>query len=389
MKNINFSRVFIGVFVFILIWPIIFYIFFGYFLDWRYFREFNFRDFYSGEYQEYFSNYFKDRLPIYSRMASLKPNADVLTGQAVSNGVFLQEKELIKIHKLPSNKKLGLFCDIVNNFAKNVKIPIFYLIIPSKFQVNGSSFNFYSEYEMRRDIKMFFNNNLNFDVVGLDDAVLFENSKEINSFYRTSSKINSMGAYLLYKSNMKKLGQDAIDLQHFKIFNVVDSYYGELFSKNFIKRVYPDVVDVFKYVKKNVKFNVEEVFNNGSVKRRNTIYDISKVDDFNKLNLVFGSNAPMKKVETNLKGKEHILIFADDFINNFMQFLSLHYRKITVVNLYEMLYAKNSVQKRIYDINLGNYDKILLIYGLESLNLDEQFQNLKFFKNYSLKNMRW
>ena len=188
---------------------------------------------------------------------------------------------------------------------------------------------------------------------------------------------------------MKKLGQDAIDLQHFKVFNVVDSYYGELFSKNFIKRVYPDIVDVFKYVEKNVKFNVEEVFANGVVKRRNTIYDMSKIDDFNRLNLVFGNNAPMKNVETNLKDKENILIFSDDVINNFMQFLALHYRKITVVNLYEMLDAKTSVQKKIREINLGNYDKILLVYGVESLNFDEQFQNLKFFKNYNLKKIWW
>ncbi len=354
-------------------------------MDWKYFKEFNFRNFYSGEYQEFFSNYFKDRLPIYSRLALLKPNVDILTGQAVSNGVFLQDRELIKVHKLPNLKKLSSFCDSINLFSENAQIPIFYLIIPSKFQVNGSSFNLYSEYEMGRDFNLFFSGRLNSDVVGLDDAIIFENSKEINPFYRTSSKLNSMGAYMLYKNNMKKLGQDAIDLQNFNIVNVVDSCYGELFSKNFFKRVYPDVIDVFKYLEKDVKFNVEEIFSNGVVKKRNTIYDLSKIDDFDRLNLVFGGGAVVKNVETNLKDKENILIFADDSINNFMQFLALHYRKITTINLHEISNAKTAVLKKLYGIDLECYDKILFVYGIESLNFEEQFHNLKMFKNRGVK----
>ena len=33
---------------------------------------------------------------------------------------------------------------------------------------------------------------------------------------------------------------------------------------------------------KDVNFNVEEIYSDGIVKKRNTIYDLSKINDFNK-----------------------------------------------------------------------------------------------------------
>ena len=59
-----------------------------------------------------------------------------------------------------------------------------------------------------------------------------------------------MGAYILYSSNMKKLGQDAIDLQNFDIQHMVSKYYGNLYSKKVYENVSFDMLDVFKY---NVK----------------------------------------------------------------------------------------------------------------------------------------
>ena len=48
----------------------------------------------------------------------------------------------------------------------------------------------------------------------------------------------------------------------------------------------------------------------------------------------------IKNIETNFEEGENLLIFADEHINNFMQFLSLHYKKITVLNLQIMKHLK-------------------------------------------------
>ena len=124
-----------------------------------------------------------------------------------------------------------------------------------------------------------------------------------------------------------------------------------------------------------------EIYGDGKVLQRNTIYDISKIYDFDKTNLIFGSKAVVKHVETNFNEGENLLIFADEYINNFMQFLSLHYKKITVLNLSVIKQLKHKNLLHLANINLNDYDKILMLYGIESLNDDEQFLNLKYFKN--------
>ena len=380
MKKINLKTIFIFVFNLLLIFPLFYFVVFGVLLDWRNLREFNFKDFLNGDYQKSFNDYFKEQIPIYSNIAASKPNFDILTGQSVFNGVFLQNDELIKISKLPNLKTIDFFCNSVNFFFKKFNKPTYVLIMPTKFQVNCSSLNISPKYKIGKEVKEKLNQNLISEIVRLEDGVLFEKSKEINSFYRTSSRLNPMGAYLLYSRNIKKLGQDAIDLQHFNIFHVVDGYYGELYNKNFSGSVGADVIEIFKYVKENVSFSVKETKANSKDSTRSTVFDLTKINDVNKKNIVFGSDCVIKDVETSFKEKEKLLIFADDFVNNMIQFLALHYSKITVVNLNEMFYLKQSILSKFRNFNVKEYDKILFIYNIESLADHEQFLNLNYFK---------
>lgn len=380
MKRFEIEKIFVLIFSVILIFPVVFFVFFGFFLDWTDFKPFKLKEFYNGEFQENFSDYFKDKIPVYNKIAALKLNTDILAGQAIFNGVFLQDNELIKISKPPTFSRVSYFCESLNKFFADSNKSIYYLIIPSKLQVNGAMLKIYSDVEKFNDTKIFLEKKLNSKIIELDDSALFENSKEINPFYKTIDSLNSMGAYILYSSNMKKLGQDAIDLQNFDIHHMINKYYGNLYSKRFMKNVGFDMVDVFKYNLKDVNFDVEEIYSDGTTKKRNTIYDLSKINDFYKHNVVFGGPAAVKTVETSLNEKEKILIFADKYINNFMQFFSLHYKKITVVNLAYFSNLKPNMLNKLKNINLNEYNKILFVYGIESLKDFEQFFNLKYFK---------
>ena len=349
---------------------------FGKFIDWSYFKEFNFRDFLGGEYQESFNDFFKDKLPVYNKLTFLKNNFDVLTGQTVSNGVLVRGQELIKIHKLPNEGKIELLNLHTYRFSKDLDKQCYYLFIPSKLQLTDSVFKFYGDSELKDEIDLSKRQNF----ILLESNILYENLKEVNAYYRTSNRLNSYGAYLLYRSNMKKLGKNVYDIENFNIHHVVDDYYGELYSRNFSKNINPDTIDIFKFNGKDIDFNVQEIYANGTVLKRNTIYDLGRINDYDKTHVIFGGNAVLKDVETNLEEKEKLLVFSDDSINNMMQFLPLHYKKITVVNLREIYYSKDEVLKKIKTINKNDYDKILFIYQIESLNDDEQFRNLKYFK---------
>ena len=367
-------------FGFILMLPAIFLIVFGYFMDWQDFRSFNFYDFLGGQFQENLDVYFKDKIPIYSRLSYLKTNIDILTGQTISNRVLVRNFQLTKIFKPISYDKSDLFVKHVNSFVKNLNKPLYYLIIPSKLQLNESPLKFYSDIEKKNNLYDYLNNNLDYRFTPLDYAILFENSKEVNAYYRTTDQLNSYGAYMLYSSCIKGLGLKPYDMQNFKIYHLVRDYYGDLYSRKFYNNIKSDTIDIFKYCGKDIDFEVESINVEGNISKRNTIYDISRINDFRKINVIFGKKAVLKHVKTNLEAKEQILIFADRFINELMQFFSLHYKKITVVDLHDIFYSKSEVFEEIRKIKTDEYDRILFIYGIESLNDDEQFRNLKYFR---------
>lgn len=377
------DRLFIMFIFLILTFPILFLILSGSFFNCNCFKNFEIKSFVSGRFQKNLNLYFKNNIPFYGKICNIKPNIDVLTRQGAVNDVYLQDKDLIKITK---GVKLGddlHFFKAVENFA-NMADSLYFIVLPSKFHLYGRRyFNDFTGYDFYKSEDWF---NYNFcdkykNIFKLDESVLLNRIDDISPFYRTSSRLNGFGAYILYNEIMNSFENSAYELSNFSVFHVADDYFGELYSKNFSNLVAPDTIDIFKCDFVDVNLSVREYFADGSVSVRDDICDLSCIKNPDKLDVVFGRATPVKVVETNLKDKDSILIFADENVNSLVQFLSLHYKKIVVVYLNEFLGGlSQKFYSNIGDIKLCKYDKIMFFYGVESISNREMFFYMRHFK---------
>ena len=365
MKKLNLEKIFVGLFVGILTLPTVFMLAFGYFLNWEQYKHFKVYDFFMGEYQEELKCFLKEDMP----------NIENISNQKLLNGVFLKDGDLVKINN--NNEKFDDFSKTIpkfKSFFNRTDKPIYFLIIPSKNSfIEKKSEDFING--LKRDFDSTFQKNVSF----VQTKSFFNKIKEISPYYRTSEKINGFGAYLIYCDLVKEIGEKSVDYANFSIYTVVDDYFGELYNKNFKDKIQPDVIEIYKHYYLNIKTSVKEIDFMGKTRSRDTIFDVSYINDSNRFNLIFGKPSLIKDVRTNLKNKDRVLIFCDENVNNLMQFLTLNFSQITLVNLNDFFYVKQNVFDKINLFKANGYDKIFFIYGYNNFTVYDQFNNLKYF----------
>lgn len=338
-----------------------------------------------GDYQNDVSECLNKNMYIYKPMKAIKTNFDMLTGKSFVNGVYIKDSSLTKIPQFPNISNLESVAEKINKFNDRTNQPIYSLTITTKTQIDNDQFISYIFKSDESSLISEYNNLLKNDIFKLDAITPLTYIKNMNVYYKTDSRLTGLGSFLIYNYNMKQLGVSPFSMRQFNIEHAVNNFYGELYDKIIYSNVDSDTIDLFHYNGYIVNGNVDSIYSDRDVSHRTTIYDLSRKFYSDKINVVFGEEAPIKNVITNSKSKNSILIFADRNIDSLIQFFAIHYVNITVVNLAECSDLGDSLKNSIEKINSKPYDQVLFAYGIESLTNTDQFDFLKNFNLCSAK----
>lgn len=314
-----------------------------------------------------------------------------LAGKSFMNDVYRKENTLLKIPVLPDKLQIQKCCEEVTKFCDKTSAVIYFLLLPTKFQVNGglSGFFYDNSNTYERKLNQFFCSNLSGKVIKLYDDFFSAYFEDVDFFYRTDNSLNSFGNFIVYRSIAKQMGISPFYFNWFKVHTVSSEFYGNLFNNNFKSLIRPDTVDLFEPIYEelfgfeNLKFKVMQISPNLNVRERNSIFDYSKISCSDKNRVLFGDSAPIKIVETNLENGENMLIFSDGSADGLIQFLSLHYKKLIVVDLeqiqlnYWMLF--DFLTRFRLEHKIKNFDRVLFLYEIESLSDSKKFKQLSWF----------
>ena len=367
------QKIYIGFFAILLISFSIYLTIDCCFINRNCFSKFNVSGFVNGNYQKNISESFNKNLCIYKPLKFMKTHFDMLTGKSFSDGIYIKDSSLIQIPQLPSSSDLKTVAERVNEFSEKIDQSVYSLIITTKLQVDNDKFISYVFKGDESKLISEYNDFLNNDIANLDAVVPLTYIKSMSAFYKTDSRLTGLGSFLIYNYNIKQMGASPLSMRQFDIEHVVDNFYGELYNKILYSNIDSDIIDLFHCNAYSVNGKVDSIYSDVKISNRSTIYDLSQK------NVVFGEPAPIRDVTTNSKSKNSILIFADKNIDSLIQFLAIHYSRITVVNLSEVNESWDNLANSIEKINSTHYDHVLFGYGIESLKNIYQFDNLKKF----------
>ena len=191
---------------------------------------------------------------------------------------------------------------------------------------------------------------------GICDDTLFEHFKYASDagervYYKTDHHLDADGAYLLYESIMRSLGETPYEKEEFEEQTVSREFLGSTYSKAGLLDVSRDEVTLFRYDgDENIGVSCEDA--ECGVKG---LYCFDELEEKDKYEVFLGGNHGVLRVRGEKKGRGELLLIKDSFANAVIPLLARHF-DLTVVD------------PRYTDtIPSGDFRATVLVFGIDTL----------------------
>lgn len=328
----------------------------------------------TGAFQNKVSEYLNDRILLHNQMVWVKTHIDLLFNTKEVNGVFITDKMLIKKPDLPTKEDCDKISNCITQFAMKTQKKVYTMIFPTSAQVNKNYLPSTVPKVDEGSLIGLVGQNFPTNVTSLDALTPLTSSVGQNAFYSTDSHITSYGAFCVYNYSIKQLGITPATLKDFNIQYGLNDYYGDLYAKTFYTGTAPDKVNLYHYNAKNIESTVTS-YDRDAQERRGSLFDSSYLSGSESIRALAGGEAAVKVITTNADSNKQIVVFGDQNFDPLIQFLAIHYNKITVVDL-------NRLQKDdVKYVDLDGAEQVLFSYGIESLTSNDNFEHINWFLN--------
>lgn len=292
----------------------------------------NSNDIINGNFEKSFSEFVADQFPFRDFWIFLKTDFQILLGSKESHEVYLsKDKRLIEKFETPKKDEIIIRAHKILEIAKKFSNAQFVVAtMPTSGEIYKEDLPYKNAPfgDEKKSIDDFY---IQFDysVKTVDVNYKMDINKKENIYYKTDHHWTTKGAFLAYEEICKALNIDSKKENDFKKILVSKDFKGSLSSKSGFRNIEKE--KIFR-----MDFNGEKLDSKLFKEREETefsIYDDSKLKEKDKYAYFLGGNyAYAKIINNNAKIKEPILIVKDSYANALIPFLSLHYKKIILVD---------------------------------------------------------
>lgn len=316
-------------------------------------------------------SYLADHIVLRDEIAKAKSAIELAAGKRELGGTYVCEDKLVEHIGKPDETVTALNAEEINKFAQKYsgKIDTTVMLVPTAETIYSSILPMSAPYiDQTAYIKSFYDMLQN---VNTDDAyaVLSAHQKEY-IYYRTDHHWTSYGAYLGYTALAKPLNFKAVSHDMFNIEHVANDFLGTLYSKALCHEDFADTIDLYTYSQGDP---VNEVvrYMGKNTQTYSSIFFRENLEGKDKYTVFLGQNTPVVKINTNVKNGKKLIVFKDSYANSMMQFLTLHYEQITIVDLRYL-----NVPLSEYDVDMNDYQQALFLYNVGTFTGDQSMRKL-------------
>lgn len=314
---------------------------------------FTFSSLFKGKFTSDVENYVNDQFPFRSDWIAMKARAELLSGKAENNGVYLCENETL-IEPFDASRYFSV--DPVNALAEHVDAPVCFALIPTASEVWREKLPQGAPNDSQKGVIDLAYDNVNTQTVDLYAALYAHRDEPI--YYRTDHHWTTLGAYYGYAALGDALGYEPIPLSAYSPTTVTEDFYGTAWSNSGFSWVRPDTI--ISYV--NQGDAVVEAWSAGQTVPA-SLYAPEKLEGIDKYAYFFGGNTPLLTVKTGHEGPK-LLILRDSFMDSLSPFLLPHFSELHIMDL---RYYKDSVQDYIREHGI---DRVLVCYSVTNFVQD-------------------
>ena len=322
----------------------------------------------NGEFQDKLETYLSDQMPLRDGLYALKVDYERLMMKTYQNGVyFADDGYLIQEYK-QNPVQINNNVTYINDFAKNVDVPITFMLVPTASAVLSDSLPAGCLNDDQLDSAELIKSKLDskIDLITPYDR-LKAAAGDRQLFYRTDHHWTAQGAYEGYCELMKALGKEPASADYeYDTFS--GEFYGTLYSKA------PSAVqkaDTFTAPKNaSGEYKVEFAKEQEDPRTLIGMYDVTKLETKDKYATLFGGNFSHFTIKSNAANNEHILVIKDSYANAVLPYLADSFSTIDVV---DMRYYHMEEQTVSELIKAEGITQVVLLYNMDFFNSDNNF----------------
>ncbi len=311
-----------------------------------------------------FEEYLKNNLFLREELKNIGSEVMLQSGQKEQDDVYYTADGLLKNYWPSGEEKIRrLNAQAIVAFAQNHDVPVSSVIIPTaaavKQKLVPDNAPLYNQKEAIAQIGREMEGKVTVTDVYSSLYQCYDTNEEY-LYYRTSSRLTSLGGYRIYEALGDRLHLSPLPLHSFSREYLVHGYYGELTDSWGKSRVGGDILAVYTNTSTQNDFRLQVTNLDGTVRSYNSPYPTDRMEE-DPFSIYLGGEcigfeltAPGGKLDRSL------LIFGDNNVQSVAPFLTGHYDRISYCNLEEI--ERDELGK----LDVQEYDQVLFLYGIET-----------------------
>ena len=341
-------------------------------------------------YMNGFERYFSDHFPGRVKWIEAKTRVELAIGKDQINGVYVTPERLIQqidrkeksitdrsveamlafSRKYPETEPYLMLVPTAEQIYRDqisLNVPVFdqKLYIEDVYKsLHGNTTAGSSQNSVDKRIE-----NPSGAVSGIDVYTPLNAAKSDYIYYKTDHHWTSAGAYAAYSAAGRRLGFQPVLKDKFNIDHAAHNFLGTLFSKTLYTRSDEDIIDLYTYPSGPQVTSVT-LRDGNKVQEADSIFFREWLRKKDKYSVFLDTNHAVVDIKTDAKPEKRLLVFKDSYANSMMQFLSLHYSRITMVDL---RYLNEPYTKYVKP---EEYDQTLFLYNVDSMLNDDSIQKV-------------
>lgn len=292
---------------------------------------FSWDHFFSGKFGLAVEDYLSDQFVFRDRWVALKFVTELALQKKDHNGVYFgRDGYLLQKPARVDETLLAENIAAVNQFAKALPTPLYFLLAPVSVQVLDDKLPPFAEPQQKpAELFASIRGQLAADIQFIDIYNTLSAHKQEYIYYKTDHHWTSRGAYYAYQEAASVLGFEALRPDDFEIEPASSCFYGTLHSKSGHRFVEPDTIQFF-IPKKGLPCRVEYV---NEKKTGTSLYAREHLQQKDKYAVFLDGNHALVRITARNQTGRKLLLLKDSYANSLVPFLINHYDEIHVVDL--------------------------------------------------------
>ncbi len=316
-------------------------------------------------------NTLAESVPFRSELIALMTKIRFTSGvRSFGNIIIGDDGSLLRDMKSPQEEEYQSACAYVEEFAKQTDTDVYFVLIPTASVIRQQEVSAYTAagfFNQRHYINKIYEK-IYVSVRPMDVYQTLFNHRDEYIYYHTEDLPTSLGGYYIYSSIAERLEINPRSLSDFSVAYARQDFYGSLATDAIREYSASDFVSLYEFSADRSNRIVSHYYADGSEGFVDGLYELE--ENFpDATDTIFGGVSAVTEITDDSEEGRSLLVFCDDTAKSWVPFMSLHYRKITLVCL------SDASDEQLSRINPDSYDQIVFAYSTASF-AEEDFVRL-------------